>query len=319
MVSLLVISGMALLASLIFSLAVLPDTNNGQTLGIDVFKAAVIPLDEYIDRWWLFSISLAFKRAKNSDTCRASAAVVESRNCTDLPVKDVELTYQLDYIVAGSIYNITVLENSVVSHVWLTSTIDASAALNDQLGAPHPSSERYMCDKTYADATCFSLLGKEPGTSIVHRVPRAGYYTVLFSNTNDTQPPIRSDGVDLSGSHLFTYDLDAIEESHHPIIPWSDFDGRSAEATILEVSRPFNFEMGNCALLSFSCSDETSHYVISLGAFSVRWDVPTLATILFLAVAIILGCAALMTYVCYRVQRKHVRVHVLYPEEDHVV
>ncbi len=309
--------------SVILSLAILPRIPEGGELDIKVWKTTAMSLDDSVDRWWLDSMSVAFEADGTASTiCSASFAVIESENCSSLPVANIPFSETKVYVTRGSLYNITILDaaevNKTVPHVWIIRTIETFEKLVEQFDSSTASSEHYMCHKEYSDAACFPLKDKPTGSSVIYQVLKDGYYTLLLSNSNDTAYASSFAGLSIENTRLFAYDIDAIRESYPTVYPWQHVDG--LKQTKLKISRPFNFSTGDCALLSFTCSGDS---ILTLSNFTKRWDISVLTAILHLPIVCTLGCVALTTHIsckccaCCKLHRKE-HPHV-YVSEDHVI
>lgn len=282
---------------LILSMAILP--HNLHDTESPVYGSATIPLDMLVHRWWLRSMDIAFDV---DGICSGHAAVVESGNCSTLPI-DWDYAESIDacrlYALPGSFFIVT-LQNSTITramkpHIWVTHTEEAYRKFFNQLSL---HGERvYRCEKNYSDATCY-FAENYVGSSLRIDVKSPGYYCLITTNAEDVSvvPPVQF-GIAWHFNYT-SYNFEAIKSRSPVVAPWKYIDGKTETSVV--VSDLFNFTRMNCALLSLHCTN-TEEHKFTVRNLVRRWDVAVLLTCVYVAFLCVLVLGVVAQHVSCRV------------------
>lgn len=234
-------------------------------------------------------------------TCSGQAAVVESENCSTLPVvwdhAEDALTCHI-YSLQGSFFNITLANVSKTRaekpHIWITHTEEAARKLQTQLSSH--DGDFYRCNNNYSDATCF-LAEDFVGSSVRFNVQSPGYYCIATTSASDLSitAPVPF-GIKWSFKYL-SYDFEAILSQCQVVAPWKYISGKTE--TSVTMSSLFNFTRQNCALLRIQCVDTQDHK-FTIGGFVGRWDVTVAMTCVYAMFLCVLLICVLVMCVCHK-------------------
>ena len=303
-----------LVISLLVFLLALPHLLHVQDSEHSIFDSATIPLDRFLDKWWLAFGMMAFSM---ESLCTGQVGVITGKNCSELPKITNHIGFEDEpchiYALPGSSIEVT-LPNSnngnTMPHIWFTRSIETYLKMNDQVNAPLDNSKvhQYHCSKKYPDADCYA--GQEHlGSSVTLNITVADYYCVFLTNTDDTgSSPLY--GITWSYTNI-TYNFTDIENNRkdYPLLTGSWAYMSYGSPAKVKMTSPFGYREKSCALFHFVCGGDFPQFSIS--PLLLRWDVPLLMSLVYLmlVVALLAGMLAVRCAKCNRCSKTFLRLH----------